>query len=396
MSAPVHDHVTVLQNQIDSGEVKLKYVPDLGYLPSLLEALKVPVSSQVMVFSKTSFQAPLISPRTPRALYFNDTTTVGFVKGGDVLELADVDPQLGVVFYTLDQEETAKPRIARRAECIQCHHSDATLGVPGLMVRSVYPERTGMPVFKAGGFITDHRSPLKERWGGWYVTGTSGTQLHLGNSISDAEGNMDSKPGTNVTDLNSRFNTLFYLSPHSDIVALMTLEHQTHMVDLIARASYITRMALLEQTAMNKALGEPADQLSDSTKRRINSIAEEVVKYAMFAEEAPLEGEIKGTSGFAAEFSRIGPRDHKGRSLRDFDLKRRMFRYPCSYEIYSQAFEELPDMVKKQIYRRIWEVLTGKDASKTFQTLSPGDRKAILEILLDTKSNLPDYWKKTT
>src|SRR4051794_25551107 len=148
--APLDDVVTQLQSKVASGGVKLEYDPTFGYLPAVLKQLNVPTSSQVLVFSKTSFQAPRISPRVPRALYFNDEVSVGFVRGGDVVELAAADPKQGIVFYTLDQEKTSKPRFDRQDQCLQCHASGGTLGVPGLVVRSVFPDRTGMPVFQAG------------------------------------------------------------------------------------------------------------------------------------------------------------------------------------------------------------------------------------------------------
>lgn len=381
-TAPLDDAITRLQRKLDSGQVKLRHNVDFGYLPAMLDALKVPVSSQVLVFSKTSFQAPLIAPRMPRAIYFNDTVSVGYVRGGEVVELAATDPREGVVFYTLDQDETSHPRIQRRGECLQCHHNGATLGVPGLVVRSVYPERSGMPVFHAGGYITDHRSPLKERWGGWYVSGTTGSQQHMGNAIADTDGQIDMSAGTNITDLKDKFNTFAYLSPHSDVVALMTLEHQSRMVNLITRVGWETRMALATQI-------EPG-VIGDSTRRHVANLADELVRYMLFANEAQLTGEIKGTSGFASEFSKCGPKDRRGRSLRDFDLQRRMFRYPCSYLIYSPAFDALPPIVLESVYARLSEVLHGREAGGEYARLSKEDRTAILEILWDTK---PEFAK---
>jgi hypothetical protein len=180
---PVDDAVARLQQRMDSGQVRLRYEHEFGYLRSVLKELNVSTTSQVLVFSKTSFQAPKIAPRTPRALYFNDSVTVGFVRTGEVLEFAAIDPKQGVMFYTLDQEQAAHPRFDRRDVCLQCHLSGASMGVPGFMVRSITPDRTGMPVMSEGGFITDHRSPLRDRWGGWYVTGTSGDQSHMGNAV---------------------------------------------------------------------------------------------------------------------------------------------------------------------------------------------------------------------
>ena len=392
--APAEDAIARLQRRIDAGEVKLQADDNFGYLRSVLRALGVPGSSQVLVFSKTSFQAPRIAPRTPRALYFNDQVSVGFVRTGDVLEFASLDPKLGVVFYTLDQEPSAHPRFDRRDTCLQCHQSGGTLGVPGLVVRSVFPDSTGMPLFHAGTFVTDHRSPLKERWGGWYVTGTHGSQSHMGNAVVEDRNQPDrlqSDGVQNLCDLHTKIDTGAYLTPHSDIVSLMTLEHQTQMVNLLVRVGWETRLALHDSAAINKALGRP-DEVSESSTHRINSAAEELVDYLLFSGETRLTAEIKGTSDFAKEFSKAGPKDSQGRSLREFDLRTRMFRYPCSYMIYSEAFDKMPGAVKDRIYRRMWEVLSGKDTSAPFAHLSPADRKAIYEILRATKKGLPDYW----
>ncbi|MEO7145592.1 MAG: hypothetical protein ABI165_19020 [Bryobacteraceae bacterium] len=394
--APVDDAVTRLQKRLDTGKVKLQFEDGFGYLRSVLQAMGVLQSSQMLVFSKTSFQAPLISPRTPRALYFKDDLAVGFVRTGEVLEFAALDPKQGVVFYTLNQEPSAQPHFDRRDTCLQCHQSGATLGIVGLMVRSIYPDSTGMPLFQAGTFITDHRSPLKERWGGWYVTGTTGSQVHMGNAVvrdRNQPDKLETGDAQNLTDLRSHIDTGAYLTPDSDIVALMTLEHQTQMVNYIIRVGWETRMALHDNAAMNEALGRPAGTVSESTSHRINSAVEEMLEYMLFTEETTLTSPIKGTSGFTEEFAREGPRDSHGRSLRDFDLKTRMFRYPCSYMIYSEAFDAMPAAAKDRLYRRLFDVLTGKDSSKAFARLTAADRKAILEILRETKKGLPDYWR---
>lgn len=161
---PADDSVARLQQRLIAGSAKLVWEDQFGYLRSALKELHVSPASQVLVFSKTSFQAARISPRRPRAIYFNDTVTVGYVRTGDVLEFAAADPRQGTIFYTLEQQQTARPRFYRRDVCIQCHHSPVTQAVPGFMVRSVTPDWNGFP---SGGeaFITDHRSPLKERWG---------------------------------------------------------------------------------------------------------------------------------------------------------------------------------------------------------------------------------------
>ena len=392
------DPVERLNRKIARGEVKLEFDDAHGYLRSVLRVLGIPVESQVLVFSKTSFQAAAISPSRPRALYFNDSSAVGSVHSSDLLEFASVDPKLGVIFYTLDQKKVDKPHFDRRdAACLQCHDSGGpTLGVPGLMVRSVYPDPSGMPVFQAGDFFTDQRSPLKERWGGWYVTGTHGEMTHMGNAVArdrDRPENLEGAAGLNVTDLRGKFDTEAYLTPHSDIVALMTLEHQARMTNLITRVGYEVAMTLESQSAFNRAYHQPADELSDGARHRIDSAVEQMVEYMLFLDEAKLDAPVKGTSGFAEAFQKEGPRDRKSRSLRDFDLTQRMFRYPLSYMIYSEAFDGMPEAARERIYRRLFAVLTEREKSPRYARLSKDDRRAILEILRDTKNDLPDYWK---
>jgi hypothetical protein len=387
-----------LQKRVESGEVKIPRDPRMGYLPALLKALEVPESSQVLVFSKTSLQRHRISPATPRALYFNDDVYIGYCQQGDVAEVSAVDPQLGTVFYAVDQKAPEKITFTRQTEtCLLCHASSANQGLPGHLARSVYADSTGNPVLRYGTHRIDQTSPLKERWGGWYVTGTAGKQTHLGNLIVEDKARdpeqIDNSAGLNVTDLSKRIKTSAYLTGHSDIVALMVLEHQAEMHNLIGRAALQTRCALFEQAALNKELARPAEEKWDSVTSRIKSAGEKVVHYMLMCGEVELTDKIEGTSGFARDFQKIGPRDKKGRSLRDLDLKSRVFTYPCSYLIYSSAFDGLPDPVKDYVLHRLWGVLTGKDKSKEFAHLTTDDRRAILEILLETKANLPDYWR---
>ncbi|MFN0086746.1 MAG: hypothetical protein ACKVX9_15255 [Blastocatellia bacterium] len=394
---PVADPVSRLQGGIEGGRVKLAYDEQFGWLPSVLEALGVPVESQILTFGKTSFQASLISPRRPRAIYFNDRVSVGFVRNGEVLELASVDPRQGVIFYTLDQERAARPRFVRRDACLQCHQNNSTLNVPGLMIRSVYPEASGMPLFQAGGFVTDHRSPLKERWGGWYVTGTHGAQTHLGNAfVPDPQRptELDTRSSMNLASLKGRFNVEEYLRPTSDIVALMVIEHQTRMTNLITRAGWETRKALHYRETMAEALGWLSPETRASTERRIRSASDELIEGLLLLDEAMLSAPVRGVSGFAEAYASGGPVDSQGRSLRQLDLRRRLFRYPCSPLIYSEAFDNLPPEAREHIYRTLLEVLRGKETGARFARLSAEDRQAVREILLATKPNLPGYWRE--
>jgi hypothetical protein len=399
-SPAVGDPVARLQKRLDDGEVTLKYDDRNGYLRSILELLEIPVSSQMLVFSKTSFQRDCISPSSPRAVYFNDAVYVGSVQHGAVIEVSAVDPQKGAIFYALPQQPVEQPRFRRQThECLQCHDSSLSQAVPGHLVRSVYPDAGGQPILSAGTFLTDHSSPLAQRWGGWYVTGTHGKQTHMGNNCvprpahHEAPSKIDLSAGANVTELRDRCDTSPYLTPHSDIVALMVLEHQTHLHNLITRTNYQSRLALRDEAAMNKALGRPLEERLESTTSRIKSVGEPLLKYLLFADEAPLTDRIEGTSGFAREFAERGPRDARGRSLRDFDLERRMFRYPLSYLVYSEAFDSLPEIARDYVYRRLWQVLSGEDKTGKFAHLGDDDRQAIVEILRETKPTLPDYWK---
>jgi hypothetical protein len=399
-TAQAENAVTALQKRLRDGKTKLKFVDDHGYLPAILKELNVPQSSQVLVFSKTSFQRDRITPKTPRAIYFNDDVYVGFCLRGDVLEFSAPDTKLGTAFYTLDQapDPDGQPEFFRQKDnCLTCHATTATGGAPGHLVRSVYTDRDGMPVLSAGTFRTDHTSPFSERWGGWYVTGRHGKQTHMGNWVVQgkrdpaSEGNAG---GQNVLELKSRFTVANYLTPHSDLVALMVLEHQVGAHNRIAQALVTTRQALHYQDTLNKELGEPADHKWESVTRRIESAGDALAKYLLFSGEAKLEGPVSGTSEFAKEFAARGPFDKRGRSLRQFDLKTRLFKYPCSYLVYSKAFTDLPGEVKAHALKRMHAVLTGKDTSDAFAHLTATDRKAVLEILRDTMNDLPEYWKK--
>jgi hypothetical protein len=389
--------VSQLQRRLDAGQVRFDFDERRGYLRSVLRALNVPESSQMLVFSKTSFQRQRIAPKTPRALYYNDDVYVGYCSDGDVMEISAVDPQLGAAFYTLDQERVAKPRIARQNDsCLLCHASSMTQSVPGFLVRSVFSDAAGFPLLASGTFRIDHTSPLKNRWGGWYVTGTHGKQKHLGNLIVTDKRmpeEIDNSAGMNVTDLKGRFDGSKYLAGSSDIVALMVMEHQTMAHNLIIAASLQTRMALAQEAALNRELKQPAGYRWESTTSRIKSVGEPLVKYLLFGEEAELTEPIQGTTSFASDFVTRGPRDKRGRSLRDFDLKRRLFKYPCSYLVYSRAFDALPAEVKGYVYKRMWDVLNGTDKGPDFARLTAADRQAIVEILTATKPGLPTYWK---
>jgi hypothetical protein len=378
--APVDDPVSRLDQQLGSGKARLEYRQDgTGYLKSILDRLGINADSQILVFSKTSFQATKISPRAPRALFFSDDVMVGSVKGGDVFEFAALDPRQGFVFYTLDLHPDNQPRFIRRDVCLQCHQGPATQGVPGIMIASVFPDATGMPAFRSGMPVTDQRTAFQDRWGGWYVSGTHGGMRHRGNAVArdpKAPDVLESQGTQNVTDLSRKFEPAGYLSQVSDIVALMTLEHQTRMTNLMTRLGWEQRIAEHDSKAA------PTDAEIDS-----------LVTYMLFADEAPLYDPVAGVSTFTKTFPQRGPRDHQGRSLRDFDLEKRLFKYPLSYMIYTKTFDSMPQPVRDRIYQRLFDVLSGKDQSPRFAKLSESDRTNVLAILRDTKPDLPVYFR---
>lgn len=387
--------ITRLQHRIDRGETSLTFADRQGYLKAVLAELDIPVESQSLVFSKTSLQLRRIAPRTPRALYFNDQIYIGYCQSGDVMEVSAVDPQLGAVFYTLRQQRgDAPPKFERQTDnCLVCHSSSRTDGVPGHLVRSLHVDKGGHPLLTAGSRNVDHTTPIDQRWGGWYVTGQHGAQKHLGNLITDDDDDpdlIDNSAGHNVTSLVGRFNTDRYLSPHSDIVALMVLEHQVFVHNRLTNASFATRQALAYDEMMNRVLEKPEGQRLESTTRRIHDAGEKLVDALLLVNEAPLTAAISGTSGYAEVFSARGPRDSLGRSLRDLDLTGRLFKYPCSYLIYSDAFAQLPDEVRAYVWQRLRDVLGGDDETPKFAHLSADDRTAIRDILQQTLPEAAD------
>lgn len=390
LTAEVNDPVARLNRKLQSGDISLPFDDRYGYLKSVLECLDIPVSSQSLVFSKTSLQLHRISPRRPRALYFNDDVYVGYCHRGDTLELAATDAKQGATFYTLSQTDQGPPQFVRdRGRCLSCHSSSRTQNVPGYLVRSVFADTSGRPKLANGSFTTDHTSKFRDRWGGWYVTGDHGTMRHMGNTICRGdETTFDRDAGANDQDLSDNFRTDHYLTSHSDIVALMVLEHQTQMHNAIAAANYETRRALYQSYEMNSLLDRPEDHISDSAKRRIASSAERVLRYLLFCDEFELSDQVTGSTSFATDFSARGKKDSRGRSLREFDLRTRLFKYPCSYLIHSDAFAGLPNEVRNEVLSRLVVILEGRDPSTQFAHLSPQTRQDIMAILRDT---MPEF-----
>jgi hypothetical protein len=258
---------------------------------------------------------------------------------------------------------------------VSCHTSDATQNVPGFFIGSVFPGVDGMSMYGPA-YTTDHRTPFDMRWGGWFVTGSHAIKRHMGNAVATDPadlGAMITPASVHVANLEGRFDMNGYLSPHSDIVALLVLEHQVQMLNLITRLGWEAR------------IGADAG-------RKLELAVEELVDYLLFIDEEPLSGPISGTTSFAARFNAPGPHDSRGRSLRDLDLTKRLLKHPCSYLIYSEPFDALPGSAKALVYSRLWDILSGRVTDARHAALSGADREAILDILRETKPGLPAYF----
>lgn len=373
------DAVARLRDKIEKGETTLAYDERYGYLLSVLREFDIPLSSQMLVFTKTSLQRPSISPKSPRAIFFNDEVYVAWAPDAPLLEVSTAEPQMGGVWYKLSQKKAESPRFSRDNRCLECHVTSKTMGVPGHLIRSMIPDETGKINLLDSRRQVTQNTPFEKRWGGWYVTGTHGDQHHLGNLFGDADRErVDREPDfrSNITDLKPFFNVDAYPAPTSDIVALMVFEHQVHMHNLITLLNYESRVHLARYGHVNYLKG----------------LTDDFVKYMLYANEPELTDPIAGNSDFAKQFAARGSKDKQGRSLREFDLKTRVFKYPCSYLIHSAAFDGLPKPTKKHVYRRLWDALNGEGDKELAGHLSPETRAAILQILKETISDLPVYW----
>jgi len=226
----------------------------------------------------------------------------------------------------------------------------------------------------ATGFKSDQRRNFDERWGGWYITGNIGSLVHMGNvpvsntvTPARAEARM-------LKSLDEKIDAKGFPARTSDVAAMMVLEHQAHMMNLMTRTGWEARLA---------QSGDPKQVA------RVEQAAVDLVDYLLFVYEAPLTSPVRGTSGFAEKFAARGPADAQGRSLRQLDLERRLLKYPCSYMIYSDAFDAMPALAKNAVYRRLLRVLNGQEKGEPYSHLAAADRQAILEILRATKKDFP-------
>ena len=375
------DRVAALAREVVAGRRTLTPDPRSGYLRPVLEALGVPVASQVLIFSKTALQREYTSPSNPRALFFDQSVVVGFIPGAPQLELAVHDPQQGVVFYTLDQH--AAPTFTRNVGCLTCHVSSSTLEVPGMIVRSnrVYPD--GTPIPRLGFTVVDHRTPHPDRWGGWFVTTTGVAPPpyqplgHLGNLVTELAPGSETPIVSDETLVRWRetpFADLGYPSARSDIANLMVFDHQMHAINLITRINWEARVAT----------SGGADPLRTAVVR---DLTRELADYFLFADEQGPSVPVEPRPEFAAALAARTPADGQGRSCGQLQLSDRLLRHPCSFMIYTEAFDALPAPVKAAVYARMREVLEASDPGPAFAKSSAQDRASVLDILRATKAD---------
>lgn len=385
-----NDPASKLVRQIESGAVKIDTSDDQAFLRDLLAKLDVPIASQVLVYSKTSFQNGRIAPSRPRALYFSEDCYIGWVQGGDI-EIISIDPELGPIFYFLEIPRPPEKKMVlfRSHECLNCHGGSRTAGVPGMLVRSVYADTRGFPLLGAGTYQTDHSSPIEERWGGWYVTGEHDGPRHMGNRLNaeaqQGSARMVRDYGT-LKSLDSVINTDPYLSNESDIVALMVLEHQITVHNLITQSHYnVRRWMHHDAKVRTHQEGKPVD-LRPTTRRMVEAQAEKLLAAMLFENEHQLEGwGVEGGDAFQEALLANAPRSQDGRSLKDLELLSRLFRHQLSYMIYSQAFDHLPEPFKAVFYEKLHAILIGKESSDRYAYLKESERHRILKILTETK-----------
>ncbi len=352
------DAAARLNRRLESGEASLARASDSGYLAALLTALDVPVESQLLVFSKTALNPNRVGPRSPRAIYFNDDVSVGFVPGAEALEIMAVDPNKGPMFYVLPQGEDGPPRLRREERCLACHAGTTTIKVPGFLVRSFVTDDAGNP--EAGWSRVTHDLPLEKRCGGWFVTGTHGTMTHCGNVFGTdliERFRLDPTIRGNATDLSPFVDLARYPSRHSDLVAHLVLHHQAHGTNLITRVNYESRLG------------------------RRSDAEEQLVRYLLFADEPPLTAPIEGTTRFATIYENGGRKDSAALLLRKLELKTRLFAHRLSPLVDAPQFAALPNDARTRIARRIEDVLTGKSPLNDSPAISEAECRELLPIV---------------
>ena len=363
--------------ELAAGRLPLDRSSERAFLKSLLRALDIPESSQLLVFSNTSLQLSLINPDNPRALYFSDDLYLGYVPGGKI-EVATIDAELGAVFYIFDIPRSDSRVVVERARrCMNCHANEDTLKVPGLSVKSVAPGPGGgsLDTFHPG--QSGHTQPLAERFGGWYVTGTGGFDGHWGNRMGRLyQGELSATP----LEPGTRFSFERYPVATSDLLAHLLHEHQVGGVNRLIRAQYRFR-ELRHRNGGSVPQALPPD---------LETELADLLSYLLFAQEAPLPASgIPGNPAFREGFAR-NRKAVDGHSLKDLDLRTRLLRFRCSYLVHTPFFEGLDADLRRRILRDLDHALSPEKRNAASRHLSDSEAAVIRTILRATVPGFPN------
>lgn len=390
------DAMSRLVARARAGEYDFGSESGLPLLRKLLADLNVPETSQVLVFSKTSLQKDLISPENPRALYFNEDTHVAWMPGGKV-EIITFDPDAGGMFFIEEPVKEAPDRIAFTSPggCFGCHAGAATNFLPGPLARSSYTSEDGRRLGAVRGHNRiSHAVPFKDRWGGYFVTGAPDSSGHLGNGFAVREsGQVNVRKGGSPTGGNQALTSLAaffdgkkYPRPDANVLPLLLFDHQIEAHNLIMEALYRARHAAYEA-------GKNGGEILQSTREGTDRAFDRLVRYLLFADEVPLSGDrFVVSEDFKRDFLKNRKTGSNGLSLKDLDLKSRLFSHRLSYMIYARSFEEAPPLLKDGVYDRLWKVLSPETPPAGYDYFEAGERERILSILRSTKNDLPPAW----
>ena len=371
------DSIARLAAEWERNPASLRGRTPLERVREILAALKIPEASQILVYSKTSKQNALIHPGNPRALYFSLNCYCGYVPGG-IVEVAVEDPQVGPVFYHIDVGNPAAPiRVERdTSDCLSCHATGRTENVPGLLVRSVFPDETGNPLLSLGSVTVNSTTPIADRWGGYYVTGRSKLP-HLGNRTY-AENRSTAPAAFAWDDLHGKIDVTKYPRATSDIVALMVIEHQIQAHNLLTAGTMNYKRALY----LARSLDPDAAADAGTPGRIAEDAAGRIVDCFLFVDEAGIGPDgVEGSDAFQREFRATIPQTADGESLADFQLNTRLFKNRCSFMVYSDAYRGLPDAVKSRVTAKLRAILEAPPADDAHGHIKASERRRVLRIL---------------
>lgn len=381
LDAQPKDRFAELLARAQKGDVKIDTSSDKAFLSSVLGALNIPVSSQIMVFSASSLQSEIINPRNPRALYFNEDTYVGWVPGG-LIEIIAADPQMGPMFYVFNRLRPGGPvpDVQRSQKCMNCHAGNATRRLPGLIAESLLVSRAGSSLETYRRDVQGHQIPLEDRFGGWHLTGEHHLPSTRANMMGVPSGGKTEKvpvPPGQFSDLS------LHLLPTSDILPHLIHEHQIGFENRLVYAIYTLRQLKHEGKGM----------LDAAAKAEIEERAQELARYIMFADEAkfPAQGMI-GDAAYTQDFLRDRKATKAGLSLKDLDMKTHIFKHRCSFMLYTDTWREAPKELKERVYYHMAGYLREQPDAQHAH-LAPGERRAIRDILKETVADLPAWWR---